>query len=135
MTSQRLHSVPHQSPSPTTGSSDVLGESPTTCSPPKRFTTPIKKSSQLDRQFLTLTRYRDPTLNAITEQMTSCIVGPMPVTDFLETFLPTSLILRYKPSTTGGFQAGAFKTCVGAKDELGMYKPFVSNALANIFVI
>ena len=135
MTSQSLHSVPHKSPSPTTGSSNVLGESPTTYGSPKRFTTPIKKSSQLDRQFSTLTRYRDPTLNAIAEQMTSCIVGPMPIADFLEMFLPTSLIPRYKPSTTGGFHAGAFKTCIGAEDELGMYKPFVSNALANVFAI
>ena len=135
MTSQSFHSVPHQSPSPTTGNNNVLGESPTTCGPPKRFTTPIKKSSRLDRQFSTLTRYRDPTLNAIAEQMTSCIVGPMPIADFLEMFLPTSLIPRYKLSTAGGFQPGAFKTCIGAEDELGMYKPFVSNALANFFAI
>jgi len=93
---------------------------------PQGHTTPIRKSSQLERQFSTLTRYRDPTLNAIGEKMADCIVGPMPVTDFLDTFLPTSHIPCYQ-STADGFREGAFHTCIHAKDELGMYEPFVSS--------
>jgi len=93
---------------------------------PQRHTTPIKKSSQLERQFSTLTRYRDPTLSAIGQQMTGCIVGPMPVPDFLGTFLPTSRIPCYQP-TTEGFREGAFRMCIDAKDELGMYGPFMSS--------
>lgn len=94
---------------------------------PRRSTTPIRKSSQLERQFSTLTCYRDPTLAAIGVQMTGCVVGPMPVADFLDTFLPASLIPSYQ-STANRFQAGAFEQCIDAKDELGMYKPFVSTS-------
>lgn len=116
-----LSSILDQSSAP-----ETTGNVAPAATAPRGHTTPIKKSSQLERQFSTLTRYRDPTLNAIGERMIGCIVGPMPVANFLDTFLPISLIPCYQ-STANGFREGAFWTCIGAKDELGMYEPFVSS--------
>ena len=113
--------VLNQLPAPATTGNGT----PTTC--PRRPTTPIRKSSQLERQFSTLTHYCNPTLNAIGDQITGCIVGPMPISNFLDTFLPASLIPCYQ-TTASRFRAGAFKQCIDTKDELGMYKPFVSTS-------
>jgi len=99
------------------------------------LTTPIKHKSALERLFSTYTHFRHPTLNAIGQEIMGSIVGPMPVDEFLDNFLPVSRIPNYS-STMTQFKGGeSFCRTVGATAEYGMYQPFVSVVCAQYIYI
>ena len=76
------------------------------------------------------TRYHHPMVHNIGHNMKSSVVGPMPVEDFLDDFIPLSRIPDYA-STAHQFQVRhSFNVVVDATNELGMYRPFVSSASA-----
>lgn len=89
--------------------------------------TPIKRDSSTMLPFTTLTRCRLETLNAMGKEMKGYFVGPMPVREFLQEFLPTSQIPDYAPlSFTSAFTAGAFSDVISVRNEERAYTPFVS---------
>jgi len=97
---------------------------------PPQLSTPIKKDRLMERLFSTYTRYCHPTVHNISHNMKSFVVGPMPVRDFLDDFIPLSCIPDYA-STAHQFQVcHSFDAVVDAMNELGMYRPFVSSASA-----
>lgn len=113
------------------GSEDrhVREGTPTPSDPPPTnlSSTPLKPKNYAERLFSTLTCYRHPTLNKTGKKMLNCIVGPMPVEDFLQSFLPTSRISEYC-STASRFEEGvSFKRTVQVNGEMDIYKPFVSD--------
>jgi len=97
---------------------------------PPQWSTPIKKDRLTERLFSMYTRYHHPTVHNIGHNMKSSVVGPMPVEDFLNDFIPLSRIPDYA-STAHQFQVRhSFNVVVDATNELGMYRPFVSSASA-----
>lgn len=88
--------------------------------------TPIKNRTSLQALFSTFTRFRHPTLNVLGREMTRFVTGPMPVDEFLSTFLPTARIPQYR-STTTQFRKGRFNQMLQVRSELDAYTPFVSN--------
>ncbi|KAG1878998.1 hypothetical protein F4604DRAFT_1923685 [Suillus subluteus] len=91
------------------------------------FDTPFKYHTSTMLPFTTHTRYRVETLNAMGYEMKDHIVGPMPVEDFLQEFLPTSQIPNYDASSfTSGFAPGLFNSTLSAVDEQHAYQPFAS---------
>jgi len=115
--------------SPPIDSGTVDGHSREGTPPPSSTlsSTPIKKARPTERLFLTYTRYRHPMVHNIGHSMISSVVGPMPVKNFLEDFLPLSRIPDYS-STAHEFQErDSFNAVVDAPNELGMYRPFVSS--------
>ena len=67
-------------------------------------------------------------MDAIGTEMRCFLVGPMPVEAFLNASLPIASIPNYKSLKRGSFKVAgqSFNKTIGAKDELGMYDPFVS---------
>ncbi|KAG2094189.1 uncharacterized protein F5147DRAFT_585094 [Suillus discolor] len=59
------------------------------------------------------------------KEMKGYFVGPMPVGEFLQEFLPTSQIPDYDPSSFN-FVAGTFSDMISVKNEEHTYKPFMS---------
>ncbi|KAG2095105.1 uncharacterized protein F5147DRAFT_778800 [Suillus discolor] len=84
--------------------------------------TPIKRSCSTMQPFTTNTRCRHTTLNAMGKEMKGCLVGPMPVEQFLEEFLPPSVIPNYEPLT---FSDGTFESTLSALHEMKAYEPFI----------
>ncbi|KAG2089146.1 uncharacterized protein F5147DRAFT_658498 [Suillus discolor] len=84
--------------------------------------TPIKCSCSTMQPYTTNTRCRDTTLNAMGKEMKGCLVGPMPVEQFLKEFLPPSAIPNYEPLT---FSDGAFESTLSALHETKAYEPFI----------
>ena len=110
-------------------------EMPETSQPLLSSTTPIKHKSALERLFSTYTHFCHLTLNAIGQEIMGSIVSPMPVQEFLNTFLPISHIPNYS-STKDLFKKGElFHRTVSATDEYSMYKPFVSVVCAQFIYI
>ena len=102
-----------------------------TASHPARASTPIKPKSHTERLFSTYTRFCDPLLMSIGRDLGKSMVGPMPVKQFLNTFLPISHIPNYRRSPRQ-FKKGTFQMTIDAADELKMYGPFVSEANASM---
>lgn len=97
--------------------------------------TPIKPKNQADRLFSTFTCYRHPTVNKIGKGMMGSMVGPMPVEEFLERFFPTSHIPDYSSMASTFKEGVSFKQTMRAKNELEMYKPFVSISSCSTYVL
>ncbi|KAG1726334.1 hypothetical protein EDD22DRAFT_961450 [Suillus occidentalis] len=94
-------------------------------SPPPVGDTPIKLGSSTMLPFTTHTRFRLETVNAMGYEMKDKIVGPMPVEEFLEEFLPSSQIPDYDASSfTSAFTPGMFNNTLSAVGEQNAYKPF-----------
>lgn len=83
----------------------------------------------MERLFSTYTQYRHPTVHNIGHNMKSSVVGPMPIKDFLDDFLPLSRIPDYSSTTHQFRKHCSFNAVVGIANELGMYEPFVSSAI------
>lgn len=86
--------------------------------------TPVKRSCSTMQPYTTNTRCRDTTLNAMGNEIRGHLVGPMPVEQFLEEYLPPSMIPDYQPLTS--FSNGAFESTLSAAHETKAYEPFVS---------
>jgi hypothetical protein len=92
--------------------------------------TPIKRNSSTMLPFTTLARCRDQTLNTMGREMKGHFVGPMPVKEFLEEFLPTSEIPDYDTSSCSSTcPSGSFRNVISVKNEEHAYIPFVSISL------
>jgi hypothetical protein len=91
--------------------------------PPVPFDMPIHRKSTTTLPFSTFSRYRHTTMNLMGDEMQPYVIGPMPVLDFLDTFLPKSEIENY---TEVAFAAGSFGNTIAASGELAAYNPFVS---------
>ncbi|KAG2370344.1 hypothetical protein BDR07DRAFT_1476350 [Suillus spraguei] len=87
--------------------------------------TPIKWDSSTMLPFTTLTQCHIETINAMGKEMKGYFVGPMPVGEFLQEFLPTSQIPDYDPSSFN-FVVGAFSNMISVKNEEHAYKPFIN---------
>jgi hypothetical protein len=85
--------------------------------------TPFKQGSSTKVPWTTNARCRNFTVNAMGKEMKNHCVGPMPVQEFLEEFLPTSEIPGLLPIN---FKSGTFNNTVRVKDEVQAYEPFVS---------
>jgi hypothetical protein len=87
--------------------------------------TPLKKRSPIQPLYSTLSRFRLQTIHTIGTEMFDFFVGPMPVRDFLHTFMrcdsPQSIPTQ--------FQSGCFDNVIRAKSELATYSPFVSQTV------
>ncbi|KAG2088560.1 uncharacterized protein F5147DRAFT_658678 [Suillus discolor] len=86
--------------------------------------TPVKRSCSTMQPYTTNTRCRDTTLNAMGNEIRGHLVGPMPVEQFLEEFLPPSTIPDYQPLTS--FSDGAFESTLSAAHETKAYEPFIN---------
>lgn len=117
--------------SPPINSGTVDGRSREGTPPPSATlsSTPIKKDRATERLFSTYTQYRHPTVHNIGHNMKSSVVGPMPIKDFLDDFLPLSRIPDYSSTTHQFRKHCSFNAVVGIANELGMYEPFVSSAI------
>lgn len=117
----------HESPWITADSNIVHEGTPAKSCPTVTSSTPIKPKSDLERLFSTYPHFRDPSVNAIGQEMKCSVVGPMPVQDFLAHFLPTTSITGYTLLKNNSFKAGlTFRETINANDEVDMYTPFVS---------
>ena len=93
-----------------------------------RASTPIKSKSHTKRLFSTYTRFCDPLLMSIGQDLGKSMVGPMPVQQFLNAFLPISRIPGYH-RLPRQFKKGTFQRTIDTTDKLKMYGPFVSEAI------
>ncbi|KAG1894227.1 uncharacterized protein F5891DRAFT_1195511 [Suillus fuscotomentosus] len=87
--------------------------------------TPIKRESSTMLPFTTLTRCRHETIQAMGKEMKGYFVGPMPVEDFLQEFLPTCQIPDYDPSSLTS-AVGAFSDMLSVRNEEHAYIPFIN---------
>lgn len=95
--------------------------------------TPIKRDSSTLLPFTTLSRFRADTLNSMGREIQDHVVGPMPVEDFLEKFLPNPK--DYDPSDfvsrfASASNAEVFNMQSITKEE-DSYQPFVSDPCGN----
>ncbi|KAG2113385.1 hypothetical protein DEU56DRAFT_761947 [Suillus clintonianus] len=84
--------------------------------------TPFKHGSSTKFPWTTNACYRNLTVNTMGAEMKDYCVGPMPVQEFLEAFLPTSKIPDL-PALT--FKSGAFDSTICVKNEVLAYEPFI----------
>jgi hypothetical protein len=85
--------------------------------------TPFKQGSSTKLPWTTNARCRNLTINAMGAEMKGHCIGPMPIEEFLDNFLPTSEIPNL-PTLT--FRRGIFDEVIHAERELKAYEPFVS---------
>ncbi|KAG1823059.1 hypothetical protein EV424DRAFT_1538710 [Suillus variegatus] len=95
--------------------------------------TPIKRDSSTLLPFTTLSRFRADTLNSMGREIQDHVIGPMPVEDFLEKFLPNPK--DYDPSDfvsrfASASNAEVFNMQSITKEE-DSYQPFVSDPCGN----
>ena len=84
---------------------------------------PIKHGTSTISKFTTNHKYRQKEVTDMGNEMRDYIVGPMPVTKFLDEFFPK------KPIDTASkdppFKKGCFKKVISCSCETQAYKPFV----------
>lgn len=96
--------------------------------------TPIKRNSSTLLPFTTLSRCRVDTLNSMGKEMQDYIVGPMPVKNFLDKFLPNPKdhdISDFTSRFASASDAVAFNM-QSIKKEEDSYEPFVSDLALTI---
>ena len=72
---------------------------------------------------------------SIGTELVSSIVGPMPVQEFLDEFLPIAHIPHYSQPCQCFWKNQTFNKTVKAKDELKMYQPFVRKIHASSAIL
>jgi hypothetical protein len=82
------------------------------------ITTPINTRSHTLHRFGGRCWSTDELYLELAAEMSPYFVGPMPVSDFLEEFLPL-------PQVDVPFTEGMFDSVLASQDEGGMYDPFV----------
>jgi hypothetical protein len=89
--------------------------------------TPLKKKSPIQPLYSTLSHFHLRVIHALRTEMTDFFVGPMPVKEFLDKFLPRDKIASGSNcSIPSPFEPGCFSETFKAKSELDAYSPFVS---------
>lgn len=91
--------------------------------------TPIKRESSTLLPFTTLSRCRVDTLNSMGKEMQDYIVGPMPVKDFIDKFLPNpedNDILDFTSRFASASESDVFNLR-SIQREQDVYQPFVSH--------
>ena len=83
------------------------------------LSTPVKNTRNSSTKFAATTQPLEKLCNDMDAEMRKCFVGPMPVKDFLENFLPVQL-----PSLRRG-QSPEFTVMAGLRLESQMYSAFV----------
>ena len=88
------------------------------------LSTPVKNTRNSSTKFAATTQPLNTLCNNMDAEMRKCFVGPMPVKDFLETFLPVQL-----PSLRRG-KLPEFTEMAGLRLESQMYSAFVRSFFA-----
>jgi hypothetical protein len=91
--------------------------------------TPIKRESSTLLPFTTLSRCRVDTLNSMGKEMQDYIVGPMPVKDFIDKFLPNPGdydISDFTSRFASASESNVFNLR-SIQREQDVYQPFVSH--------
>jgi hypothetical protein len=91
--------------------------------------TPIKVGGSSLLPFTTTQIYRVGTVAALAREIKIYIIGPMPVADFLDVFLPS------KDRRSERLRTGAYNNTVGLSTELEMYDPFVSPSISALYLL
>ena len=66
---------------------------------------------------------------SIGQELMESMIGPMPVRQFLDNFLPVSRIPGYSQPPRWFKKHITFKTTIDATDKVKMYDPFVSETI------
>jgi hypothetical protein len=92
------------------------------CPVPPLQTTPIKLGTSTLWKFTTNHKYREKEMADMGKEMKGYIVGPMPVTEFLDEFFPG---IPLKNDAAQQYEKGCFDTVVCCTGETQAYDPFV----------